>query len=179
VAVLTGGNATGIPAIDEFAFGRWPHLFTILATRYQVPDHFLIVLLFLWEATVGHNTEGMGDLAIAQIPVREREARKWLAALCALGFFERVQGPPGSTTGAMFIYKKATTPDAWEQLFAIAGQLSCLRNWDKVSPERFARVVARAMGIDVAYTPEPEEDEATKPKTIKELLRRYPWLNGG
>jgi hypothetical protein len=146
MALLTGDKATGIAAVDEIGFSRWPHLFNVLAERYPVPDHLLITLLWLWNGTVGRNAAGSGDLAVAQVPVRERNVRKWLKALCAVGFFETDGVEPGDRTGATFTYKKDTSPDAWRQFFEAAAFYNHFPNWDAVSPERFAAVFARAFG---------------------------------
>lgn len=148
---LTKDKATGIAVVDEFAFTMWPHAFNIWAARYKVPDHFLIALLYLWDATVGTG-DASGDLSIGQVPVRERTVRKWLAAFCAAGFFEEHKLPSGSRRGSFFVYQEKTSPEAWEQLFKVAGLVQAFGDWDKVSPERFAGLVARAAGADVPFS---------------------------
>jgi hypothetical protein len=170
--VLTGDKATGVPVLDEMAFGRWPHLFTVLAVKYKVPDHFLITLLFLWEATMGKSASGSGDLAIPQIPVRERTARKWLAALCAAGFFEKDEVEPGDTTGATFAYNVNTTPKAWHKFFAAAAMASYFPNWDAVSPKEFATLLASAIQRRTP-PPLPEVNETTRKSIVADWLAKH------
>ena len=93
-------KATGCPVLDEEAYGRWPHLFSNLARRYRVPDHFLLTLLFLWDQTMGSQNAPCGHVALSQIPVREREARKWLAALVKVGFFNVIPAKLGDKRGS-------------------------------------------------------------------------------
>jgi len=160
--LLSGEKATGIPVLDAMAYGRWPHLFSYLALKHEVPDHFLITLLYLWDGTMGSAHAPNGNVALAQIPVREREARKWLAAFCAVGFFEKDAAEWGDRKGSMFTYNEDTRPQEWEKLFAWAGAVKNLRNWDKVGPERFANTARRALGLPVAsderWVPEPSEE---------------------
>ena len=156
---LTKDKATGIPIVDEFAFAMWPHAFTIYARRYDVPDHFLITLLYLWDATVGSG-DACGDLAIGQIPVRERTVRKWLAAFCAVGFFEEQKRKPGEKRGSFFAYQKNTSPEAWEKLFKVAGLAQYFGNWDEMTPERFGKFIARAAGADVPFSEEEKNRHA-------------------
>lgn len=142
---LYGNQATGVPVLDEMAYGCWPHLFTRLAIKYDVPAHFLITLLYLWEATVGADRDApCGYLARKQIPVRARESRKWLAAFCAAGFFTERRAKLGDKTGTFYEYKSATTAKEWEGLFAAAGVFSKLPDWDQLTAERFSKLISGA-----------------------------------
>ncbi len=158
---LTKDKATGIPILDEFAYGRWPHAFMIWATRHSVPDHFLITLMYLWDATVGSSDDYSGDLAIAQVPVRERTVRKWLAAFCAVGFFEEKKRKPGDKKGSIFVYESSTTPSAWERMFKVAGLAERFGNWDSMPPDKFGKFIARAAGADVPFS-QAEQEFRTK-----------------
>src|SRR4051812_22130431 len=158
---LTKDKATGIPILDEYAYGRWPHAFMVWATRHDVPEHFLITLLYLWDATVGSGDDCCGDLAISQVRGRERTIRKWLAAFCAAGFFEEKKRNPGDKKGSMFVYNQNTTPEAWERMFKAAGLAQHFGNWDEMSPEKFGKFMARAASVDVPFS-EAEQEFRTK-----------------
>jgi hypothetical protein len=134
---------TNIPAIDSFFFGRWPHLFTLLAREYRVPSDLLVVLMFLWEATVGAK-EGpnKGYLAQSQVPehlVRERNLLKWLDALVASTFFTMEKAGPHDHKGSRYTYDEDVSPQAWEAFFQVAEYLNGFKNWDDVDRDVFAR----------------------------------------
>lgn len=144
--LISTEKSTGIRVLDEEGFGMWPHLFTTLFLRYRPPEHFLISLLYLWEATVGHDkNDPAGHLAFSQIPVREREAYKWVAAFCAIGFFTVTKPKQGEKKGSFYEYNVDTAPGQWEALFAAAAALASLPCWDEVSPERFSKLVKSTM----------------------------------
>jgi hypothetical protein len=133
----------GIPAIDSFFFGRWPHLFTLLAREYNVPRDFLVVLLHLWEATVGcKQGPECGYLALSQVtnvPPRLRD--KWLAALVASGFFTVETAGPHDREGSRYIYNEEASPEEWESFFHMAEWLNRLPHWDKVKEsKKFGRL---------------------------------------
>jgi hypothetical protein len=104
--------------------------------------------------------------------VRERTARKWLAALCAAGFFEKDEVWPGDTTGASFTYNVNTTPKAWSKFFAAAAMASYFPNWDAVSPERFAALFASTI-LKRTPPPLPELDEAARKKFVADWLAKH------
>src|SRR6185369_10298071 len=80
---------TKIDRIGLFDQGwtAWPHEFNRLMRKYRIAYSFYITLLFLWSATVGNNDDCCGTLALTQIPARRKHVEKWIAALCASGFF--------------------------------------------------------------------------------------------
>lgn len=144
-AVLSGEKATGIAVLDYYAYGRWPHWFTVLATKHKVPPDFIVTLLYLWDATVGRSEACEGDLAVSQVPVRARNVRKYLAAICRAGLFEVLESKSGDKTGDFFVYNDAATPETWETFFRVIGTASRFGGWDKVSPETFGGFIGRAV----------------------------------
>ena len=136
--VLRDEKATRIPVLDAQAYGRWPHLFSNLAREHDAPADLIITLLYLWDGTMGSANAPGGDVSISQIPVRTREKRKWLAALCAAGLFERVSGPAGSTRGDAYYYDEQATPEKWDEFFQLAAR-SKQFDHDQVSVKVFAR----------------------------------------
>jgi hypothetical protein len=131
---------SNIPAIDSFFFGRWPHLFTQLAREYRVPGDLVLVLLFLWEATVGAKAgPDRGFLALSQIPVRGRQRDKWLAALEASRFFKVEKAGPHDREGSHYTYNEKTTAQEWEAFFTLAEWLNNFPNWDAVETKKFGR----------------------------------------
>lgn len=133
-------KATGNHALDSYAYGRWPHLFNVLALKYPVPPEMLLTLLFLWDRTVGDGDDA-GDCARTQIPVRARHRDKWLSAFVAGGFFSCEKSESGGSAkrqrGSFFIYKNPTA-DQWDQFFWRASILSRFEHWDDVLPNKFA-----------------------------------------
>ena len=169
-------KATGCPVLDEEAYGRWPHLFSNLARRYRVPDHFLLTLLFLRDQTMGSQNAPCGHVALSQIPVREREARKWLAALVKVGFFNVIPAKLGDKRGSYYDYEEETAPAAWEKFFDFAGTVTAFGNWDGVSPARFANMAARAIGANIPpsnpVVPEPEITAESRARAIAAAKQR-------
>jgi len=136
----------GIPAIDTFFFGRWPHLFTLLAREYNVPPDLLLVLLSLWEATVGAKAgPDRGLLSNSQFFARGRSRDKWVAALEASEFFMvKTAGP--SDQASRYTYDEEVTAEQWESFFEMAEFLNAFPNWDVnkktgrgVTAEKFAK----------------------------------------
>jgi|SRR5712671_1424256 len=137
-------NSTDIPAIDSYFFGRWPHLFTLLSREYEVPSDLLVVLLFLWEATVGaKDGPDRGYLALSQIPahlVRERNTLKWLAAFTAAEIFTVEVAGPNDHKGSRYTYDESTSSSRWESFFQVAEWLNKrFKNWDKVKKAEFSK----------------------------------------
>jgi hypothetical protein len=145
---LTGSAATSNLVLNKSAWGKFPHFFTYLLRKYPVPHHFLLTLLFLWDATVGSSDSPIGQISLSQIPVRNRERNKWLAAFVAVGFWEVVKAKPsdGGKSGSMYVYNESTTPEAWETFFMAASRAQHFPGWDDVSTEQFAQMFIRAMG---------------------------------
>jgi hypothetical protein len=146
VATLTDKKSTGIPVLDEMAWGRWPHYLTKLMHFYAVPPSFCVATLFLWDATVGSADGPCGEIALSQIPVRTRELRKYLAAYCKAGFFEKIPAKYGSPKGSDYWYDEKKTPEEWHRFFdAIAKACELGGLADNVKPESFGNMVASAM----------------------------------
>jgi len=135
-----------IAVADVGGFVMWPHCFTRWAQKYKPPDHFLLTLLFLWDATVNHKMRGR--LAISQIPVRKRDAVKWLAAFELCGFFTVAKAGPRDLKGSLYAYKPDTDPDDWEVLFEWAAwitEATTPRSRDKASPTAFGTLARDAV----------------------------------
>jgi hypothetical protein len=140
-------KATGNHALDSYAYSRWPHLFNVLALKYNVPDSFILTLLFLWDRTVGSGEEEAGDCALSQIPVNPRWKKKWIAALVAAGFFTCTREESGGRNqrGAFYVYNNPPA-EAWAKFFFSAGNLCSHPRavagipWNKLPTERFARL---------------------------------------
>lgn len=135
-------EATHIAALDALAWGRWPHLFTVLAREYKVPTEFFITLIFLWDATVGSKSSPSGKLALSQIPGRERTVGKWLAALEAAEFFTVEKAGPHDHEGSTYTYNEETTAESWEAFFEKAEWLDPFPSWDKADRKKFAALFA-------------------------------------
>lgn len=168
------------PQILKSGFARWPHLFCRLAQRYDVPSDMLLTLLFLWDATVGANVEGMDDVARSQIPVRKQTRTKWLAALEAAHFFDKVKAKSGGAnqTGSFWAYVFEVTEEEWEEFFWTASVLyKRTDNWDKVSTANFAKWFENIHGGGVLY----HQRYRGRPVPWAELLpqRRGQWENAG
>ncbi len=135
-------KATGNHALDAYAYVRWPHLFNVLALKYDVPPSLLLTLLFLWDRTVGTGND-FGDVALSQIPVRRQEKVKWLAAFVAANFFERQKSKSGGRTqeGSFYVYNNPSA-DEWDEFFRRSEFLRRFPKWDAVSAESFARLSA-------------------------------------
>jgi len=133
-------KATGNHALDAYAYGPWPHLFSVLARKYNVPDAMLLTLLFLWDMTVGTGDD-CGDAALTQIPIRARDRLKWLAAFVAAGFFKCEKATPGGADqrGSFYEYTNPTADD-WDEFFRRAAAAYKFPGWDAVSTEQFATI---------------------------------------
>ncbi len=143
-------KATGNHALDAYAYGRWPHLFTLLACKYNPPPEMILVLLYLWDKTVGSGDD-CGDCALSQIPVHHRYRSKWLAAFVAVGFFDCEKHKTGgkSQRSNFYHYKNPTATD-WDKFFQAAAMVKNFGNWDLVPTKEFANVFARAFSKAVA-----------------------------
>jgi hypothetical protein len=140
-------KATGNHAIDRDAYGRMPHLFFNLSVVYPVPADLLLTIFFLWDKTVGEDFDApIGRCAQSQIPVRQRNLRRWLAALTQAGFWEcREKSGLGDKKGSLYSYKNPTAEE-WETFFRSASMSQNIPGVDDVEPEIFGRVLARALG---------------------------------
>src|SRR5208282_4589469 len=125
-------KATGNHALDAYAYGPWPHLFTRLACTYKPPAEMLLTLLYLWDRTVGTGND-CGDCALSQIPVHHRHRNKWLAAFIAAGFFECVKTKPGGKSkkqeGSFYVYKNPSA-NQWDAFFRAASVVVHYKGWD-------------------------------------------------
>lgn len=166
-------KATGNHAFDQDAYGPFPHLFFNLANKYSVPNDMLLTLFFLWDRTVGTGND-CGDCALSQIPVQNRHKLRWLAALTESGFFSVTKTTPGGRKqeGSLYVYENPTA-EQWELFFRMAAVVkTAVRNretYDGVSPARFGKVFARAVGKAVDSTPIPE----LTPERRAAALRRF------
>jgi hypothetical protein len=143
---LKGDKATGNKAINRDAYGRMPHLFFNLAVEYGVPDELFLTILFLWDKTVGANCDDpSGHCSMTQIPVRERNARRWLAALVMCGFWDCKKSGLGDKKGSFYEYRNPSAEE-WETFFRTASVLRDMAGFDNIRPEHFARIFARALG---------------------------------
>jgi hypothetical protein len=142
-------SATGNHALDESAYGPTPHLFFNLAVKYPVPAEMLLTVLFLWDRTVGRDAErhsAAGDCALSQIPVRERNRNRWLAALIACEFWEREKAKSGGRhqSGSYYEYKNPTAKE-WETFFEFASISRNVAGFDAITPERFGKMAVCAV----------------------------------
>jgi hypothetical protein len=136
---LLNENATFNDAVDALGFTMWPHFFLEMTRRYG-PDgrlsDLLVVLIYLWDATVGKAqfrdgvlvkklSPGMnpqGRIATSQFPLRRQAQSKWLAALLASEFFKRLEkAGPTDKKGSLYEYRAETTVTEWVFFFAKAG----------------------------------------------------------
>ena len=144
-------KATGNHALDKDAYGPVPHLLFNLAVKYKVPDEFFLTVLFLWDKTVGQDPDremAMGDCALSQIPVRDRDKKRWLAALLAVGFWKigrpaRSGGPNQHSASYEYLNPAA---EEWESLFKVVSTARNIAGKDNITPERFGTMFARALG---------------------------------
>jgi hypothetical protein len=134
-------KATTNHALDSYAYGRMPHLFFVLANKYDVPPSLLLAVFFLWDRTVGTDDSGCGDCALTQIPLRRQEKVKWLEALVAANFFERVKSKSGGAnqSGSFYAYQNPTA-DEWDEFFRRAEILQRFPNWDGAKTEKFGQL---------------------------------------
>jgi hypothetical protein len=170
----TKPTRTGVEILDCNNWGMWPHAFTFYAARYKVPSDFLITLLYLWDGTMGSGHRPSGSIGVLQIPVRERDARKWLTALVAVGFFEKETAGWKDKAGSKYTYVE-TTWRQWEIFFKWAGWVALWPGRDKVSTEQFANMARRALGLAVATdrkTPIPEPSPADRRAAIARAKAR-------
>ena len=115
--------------IGALGFTRYPHLFLELARRFEVPLEFLVVLLYLWDATVGQpqfeagkwsDRNPQGRIAVRQIPVRNHQRAKWLKALCAAQLFNLLEEVTNqSTVGSLYEYNLQSTIEDWVRFFGM------------------------------------------------------------
>jgi hypothetical protein len=148
---------------------RWPHQFEDWNLKYRPPKHFYLTVHYLWAATVGNDPDTYdGHLALSQIPVRHHDRNKWITALLAIGFWERIKagrrGIGPERAGSLYNYVESTTDEAWERLFQVAAFYGNFRNWDKVTKERFAIVIRRAMAMAVDESSYPSSGFLISPK---------------
>ncbi len=175
---LTGDNATGNHAIDSYAYGPFPHLFTRLAVEYRPPADMLLTLLFLWDRTVGRDElrdDAMGDIALSQIPVQPRCKLRWLEAFVAAGFWERTTAARGGKQhkGSVYVYKNPTTEE-WDKFFEAAAMAQHFDwNVETVPPKRWARLFAHIRdnqpGIEDDVVPPTPEERADALERIKRM----------
>jgi hypothetical protein len=151
-------KATKNHALNAYAYGPWPHLFIRLACTYNPPPEMILVLLYLWDKTVGSGSD-CGCCALSQIPVHHRYRSKWLAALVAVGFFDCDKAKRGgkhpkdeAEKGSFYIYNNPTA-DEWDRFFQVAYLIKNFGNWELISTNDFADMFARAFGKAVAPPP--------------------------
>ena len=167
--VVLRERSTGNHALDKDAYGPVPHLLFNLALKYPVPHEFFVTVLFLWDKTVGQDPErdtAEGDCALSQIPVRERDKKRWLAALIAAGFWEICCPAKSGGThqhSATYAYLNPTAAE-WDSLFKAVSMSRNIAGKDYVSPERFGKMFARALGRlpAVQQTDDPEPTPAER-----------------
>jgi hypothetical protein len=178
-------KATGNHAVDALGYSQFPHLFLELARRYEVPSEFLIVLLYLWDSTVGQwqpedrkGKNRQGRIALSQFPlsmVRVQQRNKWLQALLSAGFFIRTElSGPAAKKGSLYEYDNATTVSEWVAFFAKAGMAG---EWkgdkDDVSTATFAFMFRRrGLGLD-RWKDKPEEPYLQPPPEKRKRLREF------
>ena len=173
---LTDESATGNDAIDALGYTMYPHMFTYLARRYGPTgqlSELSVVLFFLWDATVGspqkegfdrkkHNP--VGRISLRQIPVRAAQRNKWLMALLAAGFFQRLEkADHNSTVGSLYAYDRESSTDNWVEFFARAAQAVKWR-WDLDSTEKKQRPTTEQFAQRFVFR---------TPKTEEQLEREY------
>jgi hypothetical protein len=167
---LTGESATGNDAIDALGYTMYPHMFTYLARLYGPTgqlSELSVVLFFLWDATVGspqkegfdrkkHNA--VGRISLRQIPVRAAQRNKWLTALLAAGFFQRLEkADHNSPVGSLYAYDRESTTDDWVEFFARATE-AVRRRWDLDStPKKLRPTTDEFANFFIFRTPKTEE----------------------
>lgn len=138
-------------ALAALGYNRFPHLFLELARRFGAPTECVVVILYLWDATVGQAqfVDGeksarnpQGRISLAQIPVRNHQRDKWLKALVASELFKLLEkAPPSSREGSLYEYDTESTAEDWLRFFGMV-RLATAYKGDKddpkVSPARFA-----------------------------------------
>lgn len=134
-------KSTNNHALDSYAYGRMPHLFFVLANKYDVPPELLLTVFFLWDRTVGADDSGCGDCALSQIPLRRQDKVKWLDALVAANFFTCSKAKSGGAqqSGSFYAYENPTA-DEWDEFFRRAEILDRFPKWDKVTTEKFGKL---------------------------------------
>jgi hypothetical protein len=150
-------------AINRDAYGMMPHLFFNLAVAYPVPAELLLTIFFLWDKTVGTDIDApTGRCSQSQIPVRQRNLRRWLAALTQAGFWEcREKSGLGDKKGSLYAYKNPSAED-WETFFRVAHVSQDIAGVEDVEPEIFGRMFARALG----------KIEGTDQQVVKRILHK-------
>jgi hypothetical protein len=165
-------KATGNYAIDRDAYVMVPHLLFNLAVAYTVPDELILTVLFLWDKTVGEDIDvPIGNCALSQIPVRERNARRWLAALVAVGFWNCKKSGYGDAKGSLYEYKNPTAEE-WEDFFRAASVSRNFAGFDDIDPKRFGDIFARALGRPVPIVEQPQPSEAAVAARKKLIMGR-------
>lgn len=177
---LLGDKATGNPAIDARGYTQFPHLFLELTRRLSVPHEFLIVLLYLWDSTVGQRQpperkgkNPQGRIALSQFPVRIQQRNKWLQALLSSGFFIRTElSGPAAKKGSLYEYEETTSVVEWVAFFAKAGWAGQWKgDKDDVSVERFSGSFRRRqLGLD-RWDKKPEEPHVPPTTAERKRLR--------
>jgi hypothetical protein len=146
-------NPTGNAALDALAWMRFPHLFLELARRFDAPHELLVVLLYLWDATVGQpqmvdgehdsSRNPKGHIALSQIPVRHQQRDKWIDALIASRLFLLVEkAPPESKVGSLYEYNNAeATTRLWFCFFAMSSMVTDFSgDKDDITREQFKKM---------------------------------------
>ena len=142
-----GDKFSDVPLLvssDGFYWIPWPHEFNRLMRAYpKVPHSFWITLMHVWGATVGSVDGQSGLLAISQIPVRAKDARKWIErALTVAGFFRRKVAGQGDKEGSAFYVGEPKGRAEWE---AFLESLSWVVEFNglgtKVTTKRFGKLV--------------------------------------
>ena len=168
-------KATPNELINRDAYGMVPHRLFNLARVYPVPEDFLLTVLFLWDKTVGDDIDApCGRCSLTEIPVRQRNARRWLAALTAVGFWEcREKSGNGDKVGSLYEYKNPSA-DQWEQLFCAVSMSRLISGADDISPVRFGKMFARAAGRTVPTVAQAEPSAkavAARRRAVIERIR--------
>jgi len=182
---LTAEKATGNNALDALGYTMFPHIFTDLPQR-SGPDgqlsQLIVVLFFLWDATVGHAQKEdfdrkkgnpQGRISLRQIPIRRQQTSKWLHALLAAGLFRRLEkAQHDSKVGSLYEYNNQTETTEWVDFFeraAWAVQLKGdLSEKGDPSTEQFARFFLKRTPVptspadDIFATPEEHRAEVKK-----------------
>jgi len=182
---LIAEKATGNNAIDALGYTMFPHMFIDLARHYG-PDgelsELIIVLFFLWDATVGHaqkedfdrkKSNPQGRISLRQIPVRRQQTSKWLHALLSAGLFRRLEkAQHDSKVGSLYEYNNQTETIEWVDFFERAAWAVQLKGdlTEKGDPstEQFAHFFAKRTPVptfaadDMFATPEEQRAEVKR-----------------
>jgi hypothetical protein len=176
--------------ITALGYTMWPHLFLELNRRFGPEgelNDLLVVLLHLWDATVGkaqykdgeplpRGVNPKGRLSTSQIPLRRQQKSKWMHALLKSEFFKREETELPDKRGSLYEYDNNTSVEDWVFFFAKA-QLAVALGGDKdegaqpddenkdrkkIATTTFANFFIRArLGVDW----KPRQDEGFTPGT--------------